>query len=292
MLTQDPGELIARMPFEKLKRLNIYMDAGIRDLFNFHVSTLLLYSSIRARYPNPKDVQLIDRFISLMPEGSKVFDPLKVDWSTKGKHIYVRYGNPLATPEEIKKGDGDHVHGGRIVDRILNFFYFATHHLPIKDMNPAPIDRSKGEGSPKDYVYSSSALGKKHIYTILLPPGFYARKNVRYPVAYLGHGYGMSGPDLGQVLSFFMVLMSQGYLAKMILVSIHGKCEQWLPVDGQKGKYKKSPFPHCRKGTFFINGKGMKNNGAPMEDVFFEIVNEVENKLGARILQPQELPVE
>jgi hypothetical protein len=288
-MDHNPGTLVRRMPQEKLDRLNIYMDAGIRDLFNFHINTLFLYGDIKARYKDPKRVQLFDMFQSMMPKDAKDYDPRKIDWRDKGQHMYVRYGDPNADKDKIARGDGDHVHGGRIIDRILNFFYFVNSVLPKKDMSEVTPDRTKNEGIAQHFVYDSKALKMKHIYTVLLPPGFHANPDKQYPVLYLGHGYGMSGPDMASSLSLFSVAMSQGMLAKMIMVSLHGKCEQWLPVPGKKNEFTKKPYANCRRGTFYVNGRGFNNNGPQMEDAFKEIVKEVETRYKGRVKQPEVL---
>jgi hypothetical protein len=283
----DPHTIIRKkMSRKQLDRLNIYIDGGIRDLFNFHITALNLMGAIKAHYPEQGRVQMYEQFISLMPPGSTYFDYVDVDWATKGQHVYVQYGNPNATKEELEQGDGDHVHGGKIIDRVFAFFSFASHQIPDPDLEPTPIDRSTLEGKVQHFTYDSKALKIKHLYSVVLPPGFFANPNKRYPVVYFGHGYGMSGPDMASLLLLLMPAMSQGHLAKMIMVSLHGRCEQWLPEADNPNKFQKKPMGHCHRGTFYVNGLGFNRDGLAMEDAVMEVVSEVETRYKNRIRTP------
>ena len=285
--SRDPFKITKTIKREQLDRVNIYIDGGIRDLFNFHVGALHWYAALKNRYDNPNRVQMFEKFISLMPKGSENFNYQDIDWSTKGQHVYVQYGDPKATPKQIADGDGDHVHGAKIIWRVQAFFGFVTHHMPNPDLEEEELDTSAGEGVAKHYTYDSKALGRKHMYTVVVPPGFHQYPDKRYPVVYFGHGYGMSGPDMGQIFSLLMPDMKNGKAAKFILVAVHGACEQWLPVEG-KSSFKRTKFEYCHKGTFYVDGKGINNNGPAMEKAFFEVVDEVEKKFKGRIRQPEE----
>ncbi len=283
----DPHQLVLKMDMKKLKQLNIYIDGGIRDLFNFHVTGLNLLGAIRARFTDQPDrAKLYNRLISLTPGASK-YNPFKVDWSDKGQYVYVRYGNPNATPEEIAKGDGDHVHGAKIIDRVFTFFSFASAQLPNPDLEKVTVDIKKGEGIPKHYVFPSKALGgRMYIYSVVLPPGFYSQPNKKYPVVYFGHGYGMDGPGLAKILALLVQPMARGLLAKMIMVAVHGRCEEWIP---KNGKFAVRKIGNCHKGTFYVNGRGLDGKGLAMEDAFFEVVREVEKRFKGRILEPKKV---
>lgn len=290
-LEHSPRDLIEKMTKEQISRLNIYIDGGIRDLFNFHITGLLMAGALRGHYPDqPKRVQQFNMFSSLMPDGSKTFDHTAVDWSTKGQHVFVRYGDPNAGPELLAKGDGDHVHGGRIIDRIFGFLSFVKHHMPEPDLNEVTTDRTTVEGKVQHFTYDSKALNTKHMYSVVLPPGYHANEKNRYPVFYFGHGYGMSGPDMANILVALVPAMANGDIPKMIMVSLHGSCKQVLPIPGQIGRFNETPWGGCSKGTFYINAKGVGGQGLKMEDAFFEVVSEVEKKYGARIRQPDTRP--
>lgn len=286
-MKHDPHDLTLKMSQAALDRLNVYIDGGIRDLFNFHVTGLNLLGALRSRMDDLQRAQLHEDLGSLMPKGVTDFDYSLIDWKTKGQHVFVRYGNPKATPEEIKQGDGDHVHGGRILDRILAFMSFATAQIPEPDLEEEESNPSAKEGQVQTFVYDSKALARKNIYSVVLPPGFQKNAAKTYPVMYFGHGYGMSGPDMAGLLILLSRPMAQGLLAKMILVSVHGKCEQWLPKEGNPNEFEKKRLDECYRGTFYVNGLGFNGEGPKSEDAFFEVVSEVEARYQGRIRQPE-----
>lgn len=289
-LAHSPRDLFEKMDKKQVDRLNVYIDAGIRDLFNFHITSLMLTGALKTHYPkDPKRVQLFERFSSLMPKGQQdgLFNHTAVDWSKKGQHVYVRYGNPNATKEELAKGDGDHVHGGRIVDRLFGFLSFVRHHLPDPDLEPVQVDRSTNEGAAQHFTYDSKALKTKHMYSVVLPPGYYANPKVKYPVLYFGHGYGMDGPGMANLFVVMIPSMQNGDIPKMIMVALHGGCKQMLPIPGKVGKFSEKPWGGCHRGTFYLNSKGYNKNGLQMEDAFFEVVSEVEKRYGDRIRKPE-----
>ncbi|TNE44260.1 MAG: hypothetical protein EP343_31410 [Deltaproteobacteria bacterium] len=288
MMKHDPRTLVRQMSKASLDRLNLYLDGGIRDLFNFHISALHLLGAAKAHYPDqPKRAQKFDKFVSLLNDPSQEFDYTLVDWSNKGQHVYIQYGDPNATEKMIEQGDGDHVHGGRALDRTLNYFGFVTAQLPDPDLKPVSMDLKKGEGIAKHYSYDSKALGFKNIYSVVLPPGFYKDTTTRYPVVYFGHGYGMNAPDMANLLAIVATQMSQGAIAKMILVSLHGKCEQWVPKVDDPKSFDKSSKGDCHRGVFYLNAKGINNDGLQFEDSVFEVIQRIEQEFGDRIRKPE-----
>lgn len=288
MRKHDPNTIVRGLSKKAISRLNIYLDGGIRDLFNFHISALHLLGAIKTHYPdNPKAAQKYDKFVSLLNNPKEEFDYTNVDWSNKGQHVFIQYGEPNATPQQIEQGDGDHVHGGRALDRTLNFFGFVTAQVPDPDLKIVNMDIKKGEGVAKHYSYESKALGFKNIYSVVLPPGFYKDTTKRYPVVYFGHGYGMNAPDMANLLAIVATQMSQGVIAKMILVSLHGKCEEWVPKEKDSKSFNKSKKGDCHRGVFYLNAKGINDNGLKFEDSVFEVIERIEKEYGDRIRKPE-----
>ncbi|MCB9640686.1 MAG: hypothetical protein H6727_17455, partial [Myxococcales bacterium] len=273
-MAHDPHTLIRNMKPEELARMNIYIDGGIRDLFNFHVTGLNLLGAIRAKVDDPKKANLYERFVSLMPDGKSTFDAQKVDWSDKGQHVYIRYGDPNATPEQIDAGDGDHIHGAAgMINRVLAFFSYVTHQVPDPDLKRAEFDKEKKEGDVQHFFYDSQALGRQNIYSVVLPPGFHANPTARYPVIYFGHGYGMDGPGMASLLAVAAGLMKEGQLTKMIGVSVHGSCERIFPDPENPKRLRSEKAEECHKGTFYVDNKGFTGTDGPkMETAFFEVV--------------------
>ncbi len=272
-LAHDPRENVLKMDKKTLDNLNIYLDGGIRDLFNFHIASARLLGAIKSRYKNKKRAQQFNRFISLTP-GADSFDPNLVDWSDKGQHVFVRYGDPNATQAQIDAGDGDHVNGGGIVNRVLTFFSFASHQIPHANFDEEQTNYAAGEGKVKEIKYMSKLLGRMHKYYVILPPGYTINTKLRYPVMYFGHGYGMDGKGIATSLLLTIPQMAAGHIAKMILIAVHGQC---------------TSHDRCTKGTFYLDGRGFNNDGVPMEKVFYEVVSEVEKRFKNRILPPEDL---
>lgn len=288
LMAHDPWTLIRKMKKADVDRLNLYIDGGIRDLFNFHITGLHLLGALKSHYADePNRAVKYDKFVSLMPKGSKEFDFIEVNWKNKGQHVFVQYGDPNASKEKIEQGDGDHVNGGRALDRVLAFFSFVTNNIPDPDLKPVTIDVKKKEATATHFVYESKALGFKNVYSVVLPPGFYANPQTRYPVVYFGHGYGMSAPDMANLLAIVSSQMSQGAVAKMILVSLHGKCEEWLPKKDSPNSFTKKKMGDCHRGAFYMNAKGLTGNDRFFEDSVFEVVSEVEKKYADRIRKPE-----
>ncbi len=288
LMAHDPWTLIRKMKKEEIDRLNIYIDGGIRDLFNFHISALHLLGAIRGHYPKQLSrAPKYDRFISLMPKGSKEFDFIEVDWSNKGQHMFIQYGDPNATAAQIEQGDGDHVNGGRALDRVLAFFSFVTNSIPDPDLKPVTVNLKKKEATAVHYIYQSKALGFKNIYSVVLPPGFYANPKLRYPVVYFGHGYGMDAPGMASLLAIVSTQMAQGYVAKMILVSLNGRCEGWSRKKGGPNSFTTVKKGDCLNGSFYVNVRGLTGNDRNFEDSIFEVIKEVETKFGDRIRKPE-----
>ncbi len=288
-MAHDPHTLVGKMTLDQLARLNIYIDGGIRDLFNFHVTGMNLLGAIRAKTSDQRLAVLHERFVSLMPEGKGPFESNKVDWSTKGQHLYIQYGDPNASPEKIAAGDGDHIHGvDGMINRVLAFFSYVSHHLPDPDTNRIDFDKEKKEGDVQHFFYESKALKRQNIYSVVLPPGFHAEPNKRYPVIYFGHGYGMDGPGMASVLAVGAGLMKEGQLTKMIGVSVHGSCERIYPDPANPKRLRSEKAEACHKGSFYVDNKGFSGSDGPqMESAFFEVVSEVEKRYGDRIRQPE-----
>jgi hypothetical protein len=148
------------------------------------------------------------------------------------------------------------------------------------------MDKEKKEGEVQHFFYDSQALKRQNIYSVVLPPGFHAQAEKRYPVIYFGHGYGMSGPDMASLLAIMAGLMRLGQLTKMIGVSVHGGCRK-VTTDAM-GRLREEAAEACHRGTFYVDAQGFRGGDGPkMEKAFFEVVDEVEKRYNGRIRQPE-----
>lgn len=166
---RDQHTMVGQLTQEQWDNLTIYMDAGIRDLFNFGVSTNQLAGAIQAAGGN---VRIYDNFFSLAnlnPEEDD-FRFAEVEYDTLGDHIYLRYGDPLADEEDICWGDGKHVGTvPQIANRLLTLLGLITARFPGGEFTTleAPFPTPSG-----DYRYYSEALQAQEQYSIIMPPGY------------------------------------------------------------------------------------------------------------------------
>jgi hypothetical protein len=268
------------MPQGHLERLHIYADAGIRDFLMSAGGTNWLWGALSARVgaERARDVTTFDavtpgleRFDFLAPE---FLDPERV-----GRHLYVRYGDPNASPAEVARGDGHHVGPpGQVVRRFLAALSFAQSRFFEPDRR-----RVDATGELLDLVqprtFVPPSLGRPRSYGIVLPPGYDRPENAgeRYPVVYFLHGQGQESDDLlAAALLFFgymadssdpaRVRRGESDWAKFIIVFPDSTCEA----------------PFCATGNFNTNHRGIDGRGPAYADAFFELMAHVESTYRTR----------
>lgn len=219
-LAYSPRRGLAQMDRATLDDTDVYLDAGIRDLFNLAPSANQLAGALAHKGAN---LRLYDGFHALggVPKGETFF-PTDVDYHDIGEHVYVRYGKRNALPLEILEGDGAHV--GTLVDavhRFLTMLGFVTNRLPDGDYAEVEYD---ARGATE--TFWSEQLGGEYRYSIVLPPGYDHPDNAdaRYPVVYFLHGYGMDPEDLQATVEPFGGMMALGEWQKVIIVYPDGYC--------------------------------------------------------------------
>jgi hypothetical protein len=212
-----------------LDRLDIFIDGGIRDIFNSGVMNYTIVGKLRSL---GIDVKQYDHFFgfptSIAPQYSDDAEYLnnvtRLDYSAKkmGKNVVLLYGKPEATAKEIQDGDGAHVGTpNQAVERFLTYFMFATKRWPHPDNTP--YDEA---GTLENSSYYSKSLDGSRRYTIFFPPGFNKPENATklYPVIYFMHGYGMGAEDMATTALIIQTAMSDGSMPKSIMVFPEGKC--------------------------------------------------------------------
>jgi hypothetical protein len=167
---RDPRGRIRDATPQTLDEVTMYMDAGIRDLFNFAVGGTTLVGEMIAKGEN---VRVYDDFYPLQDipaEEAEDYNFNDVDYANLGEHVYVRYGNPDADAELICDGDGKHVGTiPQIANRLLTMLAFVSNRFPDGDRTtltpPYPL--------PNGTYYAPSAItGGRVKYSIALPPGY------------------------------------------------------------------------------------------------------------------------
>ncbi|MCS6911950.1 MAG: hypothetical protein RMK29_10435 [Myxococcales bacterium] len=252
----DPHTLIEHIPLEQLARLDLYYDAGIRDFFNAHVSTNALFGALAARGQGTVIYDGFPALLGLGPEQESSFRPLAVDPARLGRRVYVRYGHPgLSEAEAARTGDGRHVGTPeQAVSRLVLLLSFLLSRWPDGDRSLQPADDPRLV--PRGLVLTG-ANGRQTPYGLVLPPGYFAPENaaVRYPVVYVGHGYGMEPEELarsvGSLVHSLMSAPQEGQrLPKAVLVFVDGRCRPG-------GQVSREPLPAwgdlCETGAFYTN---------------------------------------
>jgi len=244
----DPSRLLKELSDQELDRLDFYVDVGMRDHLGFCPSSEAFIGLLNAR---GRDVDIRDRFVSVMKEGYDIYDVHHIDWKNIGRDLFIRFGKPDATDWEIDAGDGGHV---GTYDQTLNRFFTMMTYISNRwpdgeyDLEP-PFSPAQ----VLDEVMYSEIQGKDQQYYILLPPGYDENPDRRYPVLYLVHGIGMSASDLTATILFADPWMQEGLIQQFIVVFPDARCQE-----------------DCFSGTFMANQLGRHQEGYRYEDSFFQ----------------------
>lgn len=255
-LEHDPHTLIEKLPLEQLMQRDIFYDAGLRDFFNAHVSTSSLFGALAARGLSTQLYGGFPALVGLGPTEESRFNPNTVDFAKLGRRAFVRYGNPeISDDEAAKTGDGRHAGAvTQVIHRAMLLFSYLLSRWPDADTSLQPDDDPRLV--PKKPVLKMKN-GRESPYSLILPPGYFLPENagVRYPVIYIGHGYGMEPEGLGtQIGSLIHSYMSdpdpKARLPKAVLVFVDGVCRPGgevpnapLPVEGDQ----------CEEGGFYTD---------------------------------------
>lgn len=218
---------IDNAPLDDLLALDVLMDGGIRDNIHALVSTFPLATRLQARIPNTR---IYDGFTendnSLHPVGEEtilLFDMKKVDWTAAGigKNLIVRYGNPDATPEQIKKGDGKHVGTDTdIINRLALMMLPPAFRWPDMDVTEC----QNHSGQIRSTSFYSTALKNRYEYSVSLPPCYDAEEyaEATYPVIIYLPGHGITAADAIAGGVAFNILMQSGVMPKFIFAAPEG----------------------------------------------------------------------
>ena len=271
-LETNPRDLLEHLPDDQLARLNLWADAGIRDFLASAAATNWFWSSLSVRVGD--QARSYDDFDALIAGRDEDYDFLNVDFSPEGigRHVYVRYGSPDATPDEIARGDGHHVGtAAQVLDRFLSAIAFAESRMAIRDKRRV-VGFSVNELMQSSTFYST-ALAEERPFSVVLPPGYFddANQDERYPVLYLLHGQGQTSASLLPTALFFIGHMSdserdttrrrgESDWVKFILVLPDSTCSR----------------DACASGNFNANHVGLDGHGPRYQDAFYELMAHVE----------------
>ncbi len=308
--SEDPHHHILNMEPDKLWSLHIWMDGGVRDIFNFAVHGNQIYGLINSKM-GEDFMKMYNGIESLLdPPGKDLrgFNFMKVDYGKLGHDVFLRYGHMDATPKQIQDGDGRHVGTPQeIIYRVLTFLAYAAYHFPHGDITPVE-NYSLDDTLIAAYFYSEH-MQRERRFSIMLPPGYNDPEfeNTTYPVIYFMHGYGQEPKDLALGFAMIMPLMAEGKIPKFIAVFPDGKCESpeacektckavkcaSMSSDEQQQCYDQcrtecsDVHRECVQGSFYVNHRatydhitrwqdGERRYGQ-IEDYFYDLVDYIES---------------
>ena len=262
----------AQLTEAQRRHVSFWYDAGIRDFLNNSLAANVTVGGLMAQHEIPFGVY--DGFSVLTGARSESgYDFTAIDWSTMPRNLYVRYGNPDATPAEIERGDGRHVGTAvQIINRATTAFAWLDQRWPDGDRD----DTFDGGIILRDLVHTSPTTGRQSPYGVFLPPGYDdpANADKRYPVVYFLHGYGQEPQDLVDLSSVFALYMTaerpvEQRFQKFIIVYVDGRCRpqgEGVPVD--------PTGDGCENGTFYMNAP--LGGPAQMEQNLLDLMDHID----------------
>jgi S-formylglutathione hydrolase FrmB len=267
----DVEELLGRLDDAGRRRVGIYFDAGIRDFLNASVSANAGFGAMMGRLG--LSGAIYDSFGAVSGTSEGGYDFSRVHFADQADNMYLRYGNPDATAQEIELGDGRHVGSApQVINRVATAFAWLDKKLPNGDRD---TEGNGGEILPGQSFTPST--GRVTPYALFLPPGYSKPENAarRYPVVYFLHGYGQEPDDLVQLSSVFATYMVASGLPadqrfqKFLIVYVDGRCRpnvDSVPVPaGGDG---------CEGGTFYLDAPA--GGFARMETNLLELMDHID----------------
>ena len=290
----DLPQVLAKLPEAKKSALDLYIEGGIRDVFDLAAMAEGLAGQAKLQFP--RGVNSFQGFFSIPPvrgAWGDTFDPLKLDLNALGSTLFLAYGNPNASLVDQRAGDGDHVGTPeQVYDRFLIYFRWLSRRwdavLPGKAVS--------GVGGTQFLTFDSQQLGGVQDYAISLPPQYDDPANAqkRYPVLFLLHGYGQTPQDFSGTSLFINTLSNLGQMREIIVVYPSGRC----CLNGPHGE--KTCRDHddngvdyttlgyvrdCARGNFYLDRAG---GGGNYGGALVELMGEVDKKF--RTLPPADGP--
>lgn len=279
-IAYDPRHLLNQLSADELGRLNIYMDAGIRDFLNTAVGSNAFFAHLKTKVPQDFS-STYNEFSELALDGED-FDPSMVPADKVNQYTYIRYGNLDASAFDIAQGDGNHVGtANQVLDRMLSAMSIAQLQWPDTNLSTKPSNPIGDPAYANTDSYESATLGKTKEFSYLLPPGYFDPENAdeTYPVFFFLHGQGQKHRDLlgASLIMLSNMVESQSVgvskWAKFITIFPDGKCESEV----------------CDKGNFWVDFASGKSDERFYTD-FYELVDVVDERFRTRAPEDIEIP--
>jgi len=270
----DAIHLIYGMTEEELMRIDVFADAGIRDLFDFAPG---ISDIAGALFNRGMEVSLWRNFAPLSgADKEEDYDSTRVDYKHMlGKNYVLIYGNPDADEALKKRGDGGHVGtASQILNRLMTVTMAMSSRWPGGDRSDAVVQIGE------EYLITFEFVdqGRSNQVSVFLPPGYYEPKNydLYYPVIYFLHGYGQEPQDL--ILSaiiFYNNMVSdqipiEDRMQKLIMVFPDGRCR----YDEQSAEWERE----CLQGGFYADSRWEldSSKGPLMETILLDLMDYID----------------
>ncbi len=250
-LAEDPLTRANTLPLATLQNLNLYIDAGTEDEFQFDIHADNFVDTLNDR-------GLVFRSENGFPEDFpriSHFNERRVYVRYPGGHVGFEKENIGLSFKQAKQGIEEAI---VVANRFTTLFSFISDHFTGGDFGTNPLELLLYPSKMGVATFTSASLNRTMKFGIYLPPGYSRSRTNYYPVLYLLLGYnmsvdGMTNSWIKAVLDGFILT---GEMQKMIIVIPDG-----LNYNNQNGQ----------NGHFFVNQIDQER-GDKFKDYFFDLV--------------------
>jgi hypothetical protein len=250
---EDPLIRTEALSFELLENLNLYIDAGTEDEFQFNLHAEHFVQTVLGR---GLPVRIENGFPENFPRIPHFHDK-RVYIRYPGGHVGFNKENIGLSFEQAKQGVKEAI---VVANRFTTLFSFVSDHFSGGDFGTDPYELYRYPSRMGVAYFTSPSLKKRMKFGIYLPPGYSRSLTDSYPVLYLLLGYNMSVEGMANswIKKALDGLILAGEIQKMIIV---------IP-DGLNDKSK--------RGHFFVNQID-RERGDRFKDYFFDLVDLIDN---------------
>jgi hypothetical protein len=251
---EDPLSRLETLPLDLIVNLNIYIDAGTEDEFQFNLHAEHFVQTLLGR---GLPVRVENGFPENFPNISHFHDK-RVYVRYPGGHVGFNKENIALSFERAKQGIAEAI---VVANRFTTLFSFVSDHFPGGDFGTDPYELYRYPSRMGVAYFTSPSLNRRMKFGIYLPPGYSRSPTAFYPVFYLLLGYNMSvaGIANSRIKKVLDGLILAGEMQKMIIV---------IP-DGSNYKNK--------RGHFFVNQID-RDRGDRFKDYFFDLITLIDNR--------------
>jgi hypothetical protein len=266
---------------DRLSRLDVWTDGGLRDLFNFGVDAQHLVGAFAARGRYATYLSGFGATPGLDPANPN-YDPKLVDYDELPGIVLQRYGHIDPSSTDIDQGSGQHVGtGSEVASRLEAAIFFITSRwrnkpeltMRVETGPDTSVDGCKEGSETITFPAVGQPLGpsgRRGLAGISYPPGYCHKslQDVRYPVIYLLHGYGQGPEDLEATIVLLQNWMNDSLysgarrLPKALIVYVDGRCRADAAGNAE-----------CIRGTFFADSP--RKTGAHDDAWWLELMDHV-----------------